>query len=284
MKGHILIIEDDADIAELLRYYLTSQGYDVDLAMRGHEVFQKIGLQVPDLIILDIMLPDLDGYSICTTLRTQASTSHIPIIFLTQKDQRHDLIAGLEMGADDYIIKPFDIEELGLRVQNAIQRVRRHKAVDPLTGFPNLEATTEVLEQALRRRGWALLDCKIDHFDDYLSARGPSAGDRILRSTVRMINQTLHEFSRKHDFVGYAGMGDFLIMTSPALASSLAARLKELFRSEQRHMISAPEADPPVHLPALSLAISIVECDGCRYRSSRELLEVAAAGRIPDTS
>ena len=121
-KGRILVVEDDFDISNMLRIYFTSQGYDVAIAGRGGEALDRCRQQLPNVIVLDIMLPDIDGYEVCTRLRTNLRTSHIPIIFLTQKDERSDRIAGLELGADDYITKPFDIEELRLRVQGAIRR------------------------------------------------------------------------------------------------------------------------------------------------------------------
>jgi DNA-binding response OmpR family regulator len=124
-KARLLIVEDDLDIANMLRIYFNSQGYDVDLAPRGSEALEKTRHVMPHLIVLDIMLPDIDGYEVCRTLRTNTRTSHIPVIFLTQKDERSDKLQGLELGADNYITKPFDIEELKLYVQNAIARSER---------------------------------------------------------------------------------------------------------------------------------------------------------------
>ena len=92
---------------------------------------------MPHLIVLDIMLPDIDGYEVCRTLRTNTRTSHIPVIFLTQKDERSDKLKGLELGADNYITKPFDIEELKLYVQNAIARSERESLTDPQSGLPS---------------------------------------------------------------------------------------------------------------------------------------------------
>nr|MBI2904388.1 response regulator [Chloroflexota bacterium] len=115
-KGRILIVEDDFDISNMLRIYFSGQGYDVNVAPRGGDALTLARQQLPHLIVLDIMLPDMDGYAVCRELRQTTRTSHIPIIFLTQKDERSDRITGLELGADDYITKPFDIEELKLRV------------------------------------------------------------------------------------------------------------------------------------------------------------------------
>ncbi|HRF96559.1 MAG TPA: response regulator, partial [Aggregatilineales bacterium] len=116
-KGRILVVEDDFDISNMLRIYFTGQGYEVQVAPRGSDALAMTRKQLPELIMLDIMLPDMNGYDVCKELRTTARTRHVPIIFLTQKDERSDKIIGLEMGADDYVTKPFDIEELKLRVQ-----------------------------------------------------------------------------------------------------------------------------------------------------------------------
>ena len=124
-KGRILVVEDDNDISNMLKIYFSAQGYEVTIAARGNDALERTRKQLPNVIVLDIMLPDIDGYEVCTRLRRNLRTSHVPIIFLTQKDERSDRIAGLELGADDYITKPFDIEELRLRVQGAMRRAER---------------------------------------------------------------------------------------------------------------------------------------------------------------
>jgi DNA-binding response OmpR family regulator len=112
-EGRMLIVEDDFDISNMLRIYFQSHGYEVAVAQRGEDALAMCRKQLPHIIVLDIMLPDMDGYDVCRELRSNLRTSHVPIIFLTQKDERSDKIHGLELGADDYITKPFDLEELG---------------------------------------------------------------------------------------------------------------------------------------------------------------------------
>src|SRR5689334_7718229 len=124
-RGKLLVVEDDPDISAMMKIYFTGQGYDVSTAMRGNDAIDLTRKNMPQLIVLDIMLPDIDGYTVCRELRSTTRTSHIPIIFLTQKDERSDKITGLELGADDYITKPFDIDELRLRVRNSIERLDR---------------------------------------------------------------------------------------------------------------------------------------------------------------
>ncbi|MBI3737803.1 MAG: response regulator [Chloroflexi bacterium] len=118
-KARLLVVEDDVDIANMLKIYFSGMQFDVDVAHRGSDALEKTKQVLPHLIVLDIMLPDIDGYEVCRNLRTNTRTSHIPVIFLTQKDERSDRLQGLELGADDYITKPFDIEELKLRVLGA---------------------------------------------------------------------------------------------------------------------------------------------------------------------
>ncbi|RMF35375.1 MAG: DNA-binding response regulator, partial [Chloroflexi bacterium] len=115
----ILVVEDDVDTAEMLTAYFEAQGYEVLSAAWGEDALRMTQEVVPDLVVLDIRLPDIDGYEVCRRLRSHRRTEHIPIIFLTERRERIDRLTGLELGAVDYITKPFDIQELRLRVRNA---------------------------------------------------------------------------------------------------------------------------------------------------------------------
>jgi DNA-binding response OmpR family regulator len=162
-KGRILVVEDDFDISNMLRIYFSGQGFEVSVAPRGGDALAMTRQSLPHLIVLDIMLPDMDGYAVCKQLRTTTRTSHIPIIFLTQRDERSDKIAGLELGADDYITKPFDIEELKLRVTNAISRQERESQTDRAPGALR-PADRDHLRRIIRTQGWSLLDCRLTNF------------------------------------------------------------------------------------------------------------------------
>ena len=181
-KGRILVVEDDFDISNMLRIYFSGQGYEVQVAPRGNDALSMTRTQLPNLIVLDIMLPDMNGYDVCRELRQTTRTSHIPIIFLTQKDERSDKIAGLELGADDYITKPFDIEELKLRVQNAITAADRHAQIDDKSGLPTGRLIEDHLRALMRNENpWAYLDLKISHYDDFTEVYGFVAGDDVIR-------------------------------------------------------------------------------------------------------
>jgi two-component system alkaline phosphatase synthesis response regulator PhoP len=128
-KEHILVIEDEEDIQELVRYNLAKEGYRVALIASGEEGFKAAKSSNPDLIVLDLMLPGLDGLEICRLLKADPKTSHTPIIMLTAKGEEADVVTGLEMGADDYITKPFSPKVLVARLR-AVLRRKAKESVD----------------------------------------------------------------------------------------------------------------------------------------------------------
>jgi two-component system phosphate regulon response regulator PhoB len=122
MKAKILAADDEPDALELIEVNLKSAGYEVIIAADGREALQKARATMPDLILLDIMLPEMDGLEVCKALRRDAATSFLPIIMLTARTAEIDRVLGLELGADDYITKPFSPRELILRVKNVLRR------------------------------------------------------------------------------------------------------------------------------------------------------------------
>ena len=233
-KGRILVVEDDFDISNMLRIYFTGQGFEVTVAPRGGDALTLTRKSIPHLIVLDIMLPDMDGYAVCKELRTTTRTSHIPIIFLTQKDERSDKITGLELGADDYITKPFDIEELKLRVTNAIARQERDNSLDPRTGLPSGRLIEDQLRRIIRTQGWTLLDCRILHFDKFRDGYGFIAGDEVLRFTSLLMGEVVDEAGTPNDFIGHPANDNFLVLTQAADVAAFTQRLPERFNTEVR--------------------------------------------------
>jgi PleD family two-component response regulator len=292
MKGHLLVVEDDSDIAEMLRMYFDGLGYEVQVARKGADALAFTHQTIPNLIILDIVLPDMDGYSICQELRSQSRTSHIPIIFLTQKDERSDRISGLELGADDYITKPFDIEELRLRVQNAIQRSERDTRIDPRTGLPTGQEVKEQLSQLLHADRWALLDCRITGFEGYKDIYSFVAGDEVLAGTASLLNQVLAEEKREEDFIGHAGGGNFLLITSGEKASTIAQKIKTRFNDsvgnyyseEDKHRgYMMPPGGTGLTVPLMKMSVGVLSSEGVTFTDLRELTEAALEARLRDS-
>lgn len=150
-KSTIIIIEDDLDVAEMLTAYFRTQSYDVSAVNWGEDGVRS-SLQVhPDLVIIDIRLPDIDRYEVARRRRGDRRTAEIPIIFLTEKRDRGDRLQGLEIGADDYVTKPFDVQELRLRVCNSLNRVNQGSLTNPVKGLPESAVVDEKLSEALGR-------------------------------------------------------------------------------------------------------------------------------------
>jgi PleD family two-component response regulator len=231
-EGRLLVVEDDSDISNMLRIYFGSQGYDIVVASRGEEALAACRQSAPDLVVLDIMLPDIDGYEVCRRLRANLRTSRIPIIFLTQRDERSDQIAGLELGADDYVTKPFDLQLLMLRVQGALRRAARHNLTNPVTGLPSSKLIEEQLRAIIRRKDWSLLYIGISGLQEFNDVYGFVAGDDVLRFTAMLLNDIVNELGTGSDFVGHVGSDNFLIITWSEAPARIRSRLIERFRDE----------------------------------------------------
>ncbi len=172
-------------------------------------------------------------------MRTNTRTSHIPVIFLTQKDERSDKLQGLELGADDYITKPFDIEELKLRVQGAIRRSERESLTDPRSGLPAGRLIEEQLRRIIRQEDWALLDLRINHFEPFRDVYGFVAGDDVLRFTAMLLSEVVDELGTPaiSSVTRGATISSSSRNTNPWMSSASASR-RVLLRKCRRTTIS----------------------------------------------
>jgi len=293
-KARLLIVEDDYDISNMLHIFFTTQGFEVDIAPRGSAALEKTRHNLPHLIVLDIMLPDIDGFEVCRILRTNTRTSHVPIIFLTQKDERSDKLAGLELGADDYITKPFDIEELKLRVQRAITRAEQQSLTDPRSGLPAGRLIEEQLRLIIRQQNWALMDVRINYFEPFKEVYGFVAGDDVLRFTAMMVSEVLDEMGTPNDFIGHAGGDNFIIITAEESANGIRERLKNRFAEEmlshysfidreQGYIISTNKEGKREQTPLMRMAVGIVTPTEYQFADIREITELAAESRRRDS-
>jgi len=294
-KSRLLVVEDDNDISNMLKIYFTGLGYEVDVSPRGMEALDKTRQVLPHLIVLDIMLPDIDGYEVCRSLRKSTRTSHIPVIFLTQKDERSDKLQGLELGADDYITKPFDIEELKLRVQGAIRRAEREALTDPRSGLPAGRLIEEQLRQTIRQKGWAFMDIRINQFDPFKDVYGFVAGDDVLRFAAMLMSEVVDKTGSSGDFIGHAGGDSFVIITGEENSEAIRTQLKTRFKEEvqthynfmdrQQGFVMAANAEGKMEqTPLMTFSIGVVTPSKQAFADIREITELAADMRRQDTS
>jgi len=225
-KSTILIVEDDVDVAEMLTAYFRAQGYEVNAVYCGEDAIQACRSNRPHLVILDIRLPDIDGFEVARRLRANQRTNETPIIFLTEKRERSDRLQGLELGADDYITKPFDIQELRLRVRNALRRTSQSALVNPVTGLAEGALVDERLRECLESQGWALLLVSIEHLDEFREAYGFVASDDVQRAVSLMIHNAVRGIGSSNDFVGQIGPTEYILITTLGNLAPLAERIR----------------------------------------------------------
>lgn len=289
-QSRILVVEDDFDISNMLRIYFQSQGYEVAVAQRGEDALEMCRHQLPNIIVLDIMLPDMDGYDVCRELRGNLRTSHIPIIFLTQKDERSDKIHGLELGADDYITKPFDVEELKLRVKNAIARATYESLTNPTTGLPSGRLIEDQLRQLMRRDDWGIIYVGIQGFTVFGEAYGFVAGEEVLRFTAMVLGEVVDSVGTPNDFIGHIGGDDFIVITNKSLATPIVKDLKHRFdtgvgthydwQTRQRgYLMVRDETGNETKADLMTLSIGVVTADDGPFTDIREITEAAASAR-----
>jgi PleD family two-component response regulator len=286
----MLIVEDDPDISTMLRIYFQQESYDVVVAQRGEDALEMCRQKLPHIIVLDIMLPDMDGYDVCRELRGNLRTSHIPIVFLTQRDERSDKIHGLELGADDYITKPFDLEELKLRVKNAMVRAQYESLTNPTTGLPSGRLIEDQLRRLMRREDWGIIYLGIRGFSEFSKVYGFVAGEEVLRFAALVLAQTVDDAGTSNDFIGHVGGDDFIVITTRELAAPVAESLKENFDAhigthydwstrERGYMLINGEEGNQRRVDLMNLAIGVVTADHGPFADIREITEAAAGAR-----
>jgi DNA-binding response OmpR family regulator len=232
-KQTILIVEDDLDIADMLNAYFRVQGYEVQTVNWGEDGVRACQANIPNLVILDIRLPDIDGFEVAHRLRSNRKTKEIPIIFLTEKRERSDRLKGLELQADDYITKPFDIHELRLRVRNALQRSQQATLTHPVTGLPDGNMVDEALRIGAEQADAAVMVVSLKNLNRFREVYGFVASDDLLRAISIMVRDAVHEVTTKDEFVGHLTTTDLLVITRHssvhALRECILKRLEQSF-------------------------------------------------------
>ncbi len=226
-KSTILIVEDDLDIADMLNAYFRVQGYEVLTVNWGEDGVRACQTNSPNLVILDIRLPDIDGFEVARRLRGNRKTKMIPIIFLTEKRERGDRLRGLELQADDYITKPFDIQELRLRVRNALQRSKQESLTHPVTGLPEGSLVDEAIKHGFTRADAVAMVVSIKNLSRFHEVYGFVASDDLLRAVSLMVQDAVREQGEPEDFVGHLNSSDFLVITRKSGTATLKERIQK---------------------------------------------------------
>ncbi len=267
VRYKLLIVEDDVDVAEMITAYFRAQGYEVMTVNWGEDGVRACQTFHPDLAILDIRLPDIDGYEVARRLRGDRRTAHVPIIFLTEKRERADKLQGLELGADDYITKPFDIQELRLRVRNALQRISQGSLTNPISGLPEGRLVDEHLGSVLQTDRVGLLLVSLENLDAFREMYGFVASDDVLRAFSVIIQNTMNELGIPDHFLGHLGPADFVLTVPSANVSLLHERLQSRLTQSLDYFYPLKDREQMLNRPD-RLAVRIVEINPLRGRFS----------------
>lgn len=280
--SRVLIVEDDPDLSDMLTAYFRMQNYEVLNAAWGRDALAISGEEPLDLVILDIRLPDIDGYEVCQQLRTQRRTQNVPIIFMTEKSDRVDRLHGLEMGVVDYVTKPFDNQELLLRVRNAIQRSEQAATLNPVTELPQVDVLDERLTALLDiDRDWVIMLFAIGGLNTLRERYGFLAADEMLRAITLMVRNAVREYGGEEDFVGHLEEDEFVVVTTPGKANGIRSRLETRVRNSLDHFYRADDYNRGfLSLSSGAMVIQLGEYDDAASvrRALRETIAPAASG------
>jgi diguanylate cyclase (GGDEF)-like protein len=240
----ILVVDDDPDIARFVEVNLRSAGYDVAVASDGEQALARAGEMRPDLVLLDVMMPRIDGFEVAQRLRRNPQTANTSIIMLTAKALSTDKVLGLTAGADDYIIKPFDPIELLARVKGTLRRAKEMRNLSPLTGLPGNIRIQEEIERNVREdRPFAVLYSDLDNFKAYNDQKGFVRGDRLIQATARIIQDAVVEYAGSDGFVGHVGGDDFVAVVPPDFAEEVAKKIVERFEAMKHEFYEQEDLD-----------------------------------------
>ncbi|HEY2467296.1 MAG TPA: diguanylate cyclase [Terracidiphilus sp.] len=293
----VLIADDDVVSLRLLQRTLERAKYEVTAVTNGRRAMEVLCLpEGPRLAMLDWVMPEFDGPSVCRAVRKARGQRHVHLVLLTSKDSKQDVVRGLESGADDYLIKPFDPEELKARLRSGLRILQledklleareemRYKAThDSLTSLLNRGTIVELLSRELIRtqrekKCTIVVMADLDHFKAVNDTYGHPVGDEVLREVARRLLSSV----RSYDFVGRYGGEEFLLVLNNCTASKALSRAEEIRNSVSRTMI-------PTSIGPLSITFSLgaaanpgeelKSVEEVLCRADRALYEAKAAGR-----
>ncbi len=281
MQGRILFIDDEPEILKAVKFYLEDEDFEVHVAEEGNKALQLAESIQPDLIILDVMMPVMDGLQVCRQLRSRTRTRLIPIIFLTAREAIEDKIKGLEAGGVDYITKPFDNKELMARIKAQIRRSQEEISSHPVTGLPGAHALEKEVTRRLHDGAiFAAIFAGIEHFRGYQEAYGMSRSERLLLFTGRILEEAAA--GQPDTFLGQPAYEEFLLLCDSGNTASLGEQVVQRFEDEKMDFYLEQHRQcgelnyydyrgEVIHCPFVNLALGAV-CNANRFIATHAAL------------
>ncbi|MFF5227659.1 response regulator [Dactylosporangium sp. NPDC000521] len=286
----ILVVDDDVDIARFIEVNLKLEGYRVLLAHDGATALQLVEEHMPALAVVDWMMPQLDGLELTRRLRADPMTAPIPVILLTARGQTADKVIGLQAGADDYLVKPFDTLELVARVRSTLRRNQENREVSPLTGLPgNSRILREITDRARAGADFAVSHVDIDRFKAVNDVYGFARGDEFITALARALHRAVVEVGLPPAFLGHIGGDDFLVVCSPEQLKPLTTKAILEFQAASDALYDPSDAErgfvevvqrngevQQANLVTLSIGVAIGQAAaGGQLTDPREVIAIA---------
>lgn len=288
MNNRVLAIDDDRVIQKIIKDYLESEGFNVTVCKNCSEAEKRLQKDLPDLILLDIVMPDMDGFDFLRQLRNNTRTSHLPVIMLSSRNDIEDKVHGLELGADDYITKPFEPMELLARVKTHIRRSKQISHYNPLTGLPGNILIEERMEMLLRgSKPFSICYVDLDNFKAYNDVYGFIKGDEVIKLVAKIIREVTEKYGNVDDFIGHIGGDDYVIFSTPDRIDAICQHIIDEFNSaipmcydqEDREKGYITAFDREGHkrmFRIMTISIAVVDCRPHRFQDPVEVAEIAA--------
>ena len=287
-RKKILLIDDSEFFAQVVKSILEEAGYIMLHANKGEVGLKMVREEKPDLVLLDVIMPDMDGFLVCRLLREEESNNLMPIIMLTSQDNQEDKLIGLELGADDYITKPFNNRELLSRVKNTLRRIDRNRGANPLTGLQgNLEIQAEIISRIEKKLPFTVIYVDLDNFKAYNDVYGFARGDIAIKMTADILTDEVHDYGNFDDFIGHIGGDDFVFITKPHNAEAICEGVIEKFDQRVKEIYSEKDLGAgSIHTcnrlgvctlyPIMTISLAIVTYENDSFQNYLEIAEVAA--------
>lgn len=288
IQKKILLVDDSKFSAKCISLFLEEADFYVINAASGQEGLQMVQTEKPDLVLLDVVLPDMSGFDVCRILRESENNNLLPIIMLTSQDSQEDKLIGLELGADDYIVKPFNRREMVSRIRNTLRRIDKNRGANPLTGLQgNLAIQAEIMHRIEKNAQFAAIYADIDNFKAYNDLYGFAEGDLAIKLTADILTDEVRSKGTLADFVGHIGGDDFIIVSDPVHADAICSGVAEQFDRRIRtlytqqdleagYIIAHNRSGEIMKFPIMSLSMAIVTNENRSYYSHLQVAEVAA--------
>ena len=286
-KGIILLIDDEPEKLFLFREILLKKGYQVITALDGREGLKSVQSVKPNLIILDISMPVMNGHTVLENIRKDPEIGHLPVIMLTASDLLNDKLIDLNIGADDYISKMVHPEELNARIEMVLRRYKMSYDANPLTRLPGNNAIEEEIQRRIIHQAlFALGYVDIDNFKAFNDHFGFKEGDRIIQFTAKVLVDAVKTLGGERDFVGHIGGDDFVFITTANGMEPIAKdiilnfdiQVPAFYRPSdlERGFIEVTNRQGQLeHFPIVSLSIAIVTNQHRNFESVSEVAQVA---------